>query len=131
MRLIAHSAFEGDLQKGAPRTQHHFLSAQDAPLHDVRKRGLSKAVPKGTEEMARAELDNAREGGGADIRAKVVLDVRSEALGLPGRETALQTRALCSPVPSRAQVDSQQCRDTLDAALRRVAVGVQYDGCHC
>ena len=47
MSLIAHSAFEGDPQKGAPRAQHHFLGAQDAPLHDVRKRGLSKAVPKG------------------------------------------------------------------------------------
>src|SRR5882672_7929301 len=65
MSLIAHSAFEGDPQKGAPRAQHHFLGALDAPLHDVRKRGLSKAVPKGTEEMARAELDNAGEVGGA------------------------------------------------------------------
>jgi hypothetical protein len=90
MSLIAHSAFEGDPQKGAPRAQHHFLGAQDAPLHDVRKRGLSKAVPKGTEEMARAELDNAGEVGGADIRAKVVLDVRPDAFSLPRRETSSQ-----------------------------------------
>jgi hypothetical protein len=39
------------------------------------------------------------------------------------------TRALCSPVPSRAQVDSQQSRRTLDAGLCRATVGVQCDGC--
>jgi len=66
MSLIAHSAFEGDLQKGAPGAQHHLLGAQDAPLHDVRNRGLSKAVPKGTEEMARTELNDASEGSGSD-----------------------------------------------------------------
>ena len=79
--------------------------------------------------MARAELNDASEGSGSDTRVKFVLDVRSEALGLPGRETALQTRALCSPVPSRAQVDSQQFRRALDAALCRAQVGVQCDGC--
>jgi len=78
--------------------------------------------------MARAELHDASEVSGSDTRVKFVLNVRSEEFRLPERETAL-TRAVCSPVPSRAQVDSQQSRRTLDTGLCRATVGVQCDGC--
>ena len=74
--------------------------------------------------MARAELHDAGEVRGSDTRVQFALDVRPDALGLPGRETALQTRVLCSSVPSRDQIDSQQCRRVLDAALCRATVGV-------
>jgi hypothetical protein len=63
--------------------------------------------------VARAELHDAGEVRGSDTRVQFALDVRPDALGLPGRETALQTRVLCSSVPSRDQIDSQQCRRVL------------------
>jgi hypothetical protein len=49
--------------------------------------------------MARAELHDAGKSGDSDTRVQFVLDVRGDAQGLPARETARQTRALCAPIP--------------------------------
>src|SRR6202000_856882 len=94
MSLVAHAALEGHLRQGPPRRQHQFLGSPDAPLLDIGNRRLSKGLGKGAGEMARAELHGAREISCSDTRVQFVLDVGSDAPGLPGRETALHTRAL-------------------------------------
>jgi hypothetical protein len=101
-----------------------LLGSPDTPLLDVAKRGLSKGLAKGSKKMAAAELNEFCEIGGSETRVQIILDVRSESLGLPRREPAPQTRPLRGPIPSRAQVDSQQYRRTLDAALRSATVSV-------
>src|SRR5580704_8899749 len=129
MRLIGHAALQRHLRQALPRCQHQLLGSPDAPLHDVGNRRLSKGLAKGSKEMARAKLNEVCKVSGSDTRVQFVLDVRSESLGLPRRESASQTRPLRGPIPCRAQVDSKQYCRTLDAALRRATVGVQCDGC--
>ena len=129
MSLIAHAALEGHLRQGFPRRQHQFLGSPYAPLHDIDSSRLSKGPAKDTVEMARAEMHDGRELSGLHPRVEFVGDLRSEAPGLPGRKPALQIRALCGPIPTQSQIDSQQCRGLVDAALCRSTVRVQCGGC--
>jgi hypothetical protein len=55
MRLIAHSAIEGDLGKRLAGLQHEELRAMHAVSHDVRKRRLAEGFAESPREVTGAE----------------------------------------------------------------------------
>jgi hypothetical protein len=129
MRLVAHTALEGHLRQRCLRRQQQFLGSPDASVHNVSDRRLAKGLPKGTKKMACTELHHFGEVSGSDAGIQLLLDVRPDALGLPGRETALQIRVGWRSVSLRTQVDSQQCRCALNATFCRAQIGVQSTIC--
>jgi hypothetical protein len=94
-------------------------------MHNVSDRGLAKGITKGAKKMACTELHHFREVSGSDTGIQLLLDVRPDALGLPGRETALQIRVRCCSASFCIQIDTQQCRCALDATFCRAKIRVQ------
>src|SRR6202044_3153089 len=100
-----------------------FLGSLNASPPDIGYRCSAKGLAEGAEEMARAHLHDIGEIGDSNARVQFIVDISCDALCSPWSETALQIRRFRVPAPSLAQIDSQQRRRALDAALCRATVG--------
>ena len=109
MRLIGHSAVEGNLRNWHQRTQHDHLGATHAPSHDVDVRSLTEGPRECAREVVGAQLNDASEVGNPEVRIDVGLDVGGDAFRPPGSEAAAQIRKPISSVsvPARAALEQR------------------------
>ena len=129
MRLIAHSAVEGNLRKRHLRDSHDDLRSTDALSCDVREGSLAEALPEPAREVTGAESHDAGEVGNPEARVNIGLDVGGYAFNLPGGQAAAQGERLFPRVSFSILADLQQLCRPLYASFGRVAVAVEGGDC--
>src|SRR5579862_2433286 len=108
MRLIAHTAVEGNLRKSVRRTQHDVLRSTDAPSCDVGEGSLAEALLERAREVTGAELHQAGEVGNQEARVNIGLDEGGYTLNLPGWQTSAQGARLVFTLSLSILADLQQ-----------------------
>jgi len=88
MRLVAQSAFLGNMRKRMTGRKHLVPREIHSLSHDVSGGSFMKTYSEGAIEMAIAESNQGGELAGFQTRAEVFADIRSYSLGLPRRQTA-------------------------------------------
>ena len=129
MRLVVHTAVEGNLRKRVGGAQHHDLRSMDALSFDVGGGTFAETLSEGAREVTGAESHDAGKVGNPEARVNIGLDVGGHSFNLPGGEAAAQGERPIHTVSLPILTDLQQLCGALYASFRRVAVAVEGGDC--